>query len=392
LLGGHLRPSVYSRIPKYSKQFGLEAAVEVADFEFDHVATIASLVEKEKIDCDFTLTRSFDIYTDKEEAEIAKKYYDEFKAAGIAKSTIDDLVWTEAEHAEEVHASEGKVHRTDKIQVSGVKNCIGCFAFTAAHLWPYKLLMHLLARAVSGGLNLQTHTPILSISSSPSTSGPQKWTALTPRGPISASKVIFATNGYTAGLLPEYAGKIIPSKGICCRITTPPSSTHPPLTHTYGLRLRNGSSDYLIPRHDGSIIVGGARATFFSDHGNWYNNVDDASLIKPAEKYFDDYMQTHFRGWEESGARVDRIWTGIMAYDSDALPNVGEVPGREGCFIAAGFEGHGMPVIWLVMKGIAEMVKGKRFEEVGIPRVYKTTRERLESDIDLLGPKKKRQS
>lgn len=82
-----------------------------------------------------------------------------------------------------------------------------------------------------------------------------------------------------------------------------------------------------------------------------------------------------------------------MAYNSDTLPSVGEVPGRGGCYIAAGFEGHGMPVIWLVMKGIAEMVlEGKSFEGVRIPRVYKTTRERLESELDLLGPKKKREA
>jgi hypothetical protein len=101
ILGGHLRPFVYSRISKYTKQFGLEAAVEVADFEFDHVPVITALVGKEKIDCDFTLTRSFDIYTIKDEAETAKKDYDEFNAAGIAKSTINDLVWTDEEHAEE---------------------------------------------------------------------------------------------------------------------------------------------------------------------------------------------------------------------------------------------------------------------------------------------------
>jgi hypothetical protein len=102
--GGHLRPAVYSRIPNYTKQFGLEAAVEVADFEFDHVPAIAAPVEKEKIDCDFTLTKSFDIYTDKIQAETAKKYYHEFKAAGIAKSTMDDLIWTDAKHAEEASA------------------------------------------------------------------------------------------------------------------------------------------------------------------------------------------------------------------------------------------------------------------------------------------------
>ncbi len=95
---------VYSRIPCYTKQFGREAAVEVADFEFDHVPAIAALVEKEKIECDFTLTKSFDIHTDKVQAETAKKYYDDFKAAGIAKSTMDGLIWTDAEQAEEASA------------------------------------------------------------------------------------------------------------------------------------------------------------------------------------------------------------------------------------------------------------------------------------------------
>ena len=350
---------------------------------------IAALVKKENIDCDFTLTRSFDIYTDKTEAETAKESYEKLKAAGIAKSTIDDLIWTDAEQAEEV-SNSFKVLSTELImlQVSGVKGCVGCFTFTAAHLWPYKLFMHLLARAVSCGLNLQTHTPILSIS--PSSQRPKKWSAITPRGTITASKIIFATNGYTAGLLQEYTTKIVPSKGICCRIVPSPTSTHPSLTNTYGLRLPNGGFDYLISRNDGSIIVGGARSTFFFDHENWYNKTDDSTLIKPAEKYFDNYMQRNFIGWEESGARVDQIWTGIMGYTSDQLPSVGEVPGREGCFIAAGFVGHGMPVIWLTMKGIAEMVSsGKKFEEVRIPRICKTTKERLESDLDLLGPGKK---
>jgi hypothetical protein len=56
------------------------------------MAAIATLVEKEKIECDFTLTRSFDVYTDKEEADTAKRHCNEFKEAGIAKSTMNDLV------------------------------------------------------------------------------------------------------------------------------------------------------------------------------------------------------------------------------------------------------------------------------------------------------------
>lgn len=140
------------------------------------------------------------------------------------------------------------------------------------------------------------------------------------------------------------------------------------------------SHDYLIQRKDGSIIVGGARSDFLSKREEWLNNTDDGTLIEPAAHYFDMYMQTHFHGWEDSGAKVDSIWTGIMGYNSDSLPHVGEVPGRKNCWIAAGFGGHGMPVIWLAMRGVALMVgKGVEWEESGVPNLYRTTRERLES-------------
>lgn len=368
--GGHLRPSVFSRLGKCIDMFGLDAALELADFEFDHIQAIADLVEKEKIDCDLKLCRSYDIYTEQDAVDSAREAYLKVKAAGIAKITVDDLVWTEGEEAE---------------KFSGVKGAIGCFSSAAGHLWPYKLMLHLLQRAVSSGCNLQTHTPVTAVSQL----ADGKWLAATPRGRIIAKKVIFATNGYTAGLLPEYKSKIVPSKGICCRIVVPEGKPYPALkTTSYVLRLPNGSGDYLIQRPDNSIIVGGARGDFFKDFKNWYDIVDDSTLIEPAKHSFDTYMQDHFAGWEDSGAYVDRIWTGIMGYNSDSLPSCGEVPGRPGCYISAGFEGHGMPIIWLAMKGIKDMLGGKSFEESGIPRIFKTTQERLESEVDVLGPKK----
>jgi glycine/D-amino acid oxidase-like deaminating enzyme len=236
----------------------------------------------------------------------------------------------------------------------------------------------------TGSLNLQTNSPVTSITAAEK---PDSWKATTSRGSVKASKVILATNGYTSALLPEYAGKIVPCKGICCHITPSAIGTHAPITDTYGLRLPRGSFDYLIPRPDGSIIVGGARSNFASIRDSWYNNADDSNLILPAASYFNDYMQTHFHGWEDSGAKVKEIWSGVMGYTSDGQPHVGEVPGKTGLWIAAGFEGHGMPVIWLTMKGVVRLVESGRWEESGIPKVYETSRERLESERDDYKPK-----
>ncbi len=131
---------------------------------------IAYLVKKEGIKCDFTLTKSFDVFTETKRSEAAEKAYLELKKAGIAKTTTDDLVWTGAEDAKDI---------------SGVKRCVGCSSFTAAHLWHYKLMMQLLSLAVSSGLNLQIHTPVTSFSKS---STPVGWTAYTPRGSITTKK------------------------------------------------------------------------------------------------------------------------------------------------------------------------------------------------------------
>lgn len=255
-------------------------------------------------------------------------------------------------------------------------------------------MMALLAVAVSKGLNLQTNTPVLSTSDTPDLDG--NWTVKTPRGTIKASNLVLATNAYTAGIAPQYTNRIIPSRGICSRIVvfhptstcTLPSSSNPPtssppfaLTATYAIIGPHNQADYLIPRPDASFIIGGARSTFFHDRSHWYNCADDSSLILPARTYFDGYMQRTFTGWEDSGAVTDKVWTGIMGYTSDLLPHLGAVPNKPGQFIAAGFNGHGMPVIFLAAKGIAQMVsKGADYEDTGLPRLFKTTKERLDSE------------
>lgn len=68
-----------------------------------------------------------------------------------------------------------------------------------------------------------------------------------------------------------------------------------------------------------------------------------------------------------------------MGYSFDSTPHVGHVPNKPGELIISGFNGHGMPVIWLAAKGLADMIQnGKSFEEADIPRLYKTTQERIE--------------
>jgi glycine/D-amino acid oxidase-like deaminating enzyme len=195
---------------------------------------------------------------------------------------------------------------------SGIKGAKACFSSTAGHLYPYKLVTHLLQKAIVAGVNLQTTTPVTDVSSEPDGEG--RWTVVTARGNILARKVIYATNGYSAGLLPELEGKIVPVRGICSRIVCPGNKRPPLLTNSYVMRFNDWEYDYLIARTDGSIVVGGARQDYYHQLDSWFNVYDDSKLMESAKNYFDGYMQRHFHGWEESGAYTEQVWTGIMGY------------------------------------------------------------------------------
>ncbi len=171
--------------------------------------------------------------------------------------------------------------------------------------------MFLLGYAVAGGANLQTTTPVTQVSTTTDNEG--LWTVTTPRGAIKSNKLVFASNAYTAGISPQYTQKIVPQRAICSRIVTPPGKSVPALTNTYSIYQGPGKYDYLIPRPDGSIIVGGATSGPNAQDLNrqhWYNVTDDSTLIEPVKHYFDGFMQRTFRGWEDSGAVTDMVWTG----------------------------------------------------------------------------------
>lgn len=78
---------------------------------------------------------------------------------------------------------------------------------------------------------------------------------------------------------------------------------------------------------------------------------------------------------------LNRMFIAVMGYTSDLQPHVGPIPAKPNQYIVAGFNGHGMPIIFLAAKGVAEMIRNdKTFEQTGLPRVYRTTEERLHTD------------
>ncbi|KAF5570917.1 FAD NAD(P)-binding protein [Fusarium phyllophilum] len=369
--GGHLRPDYLMGAASNSKRYSASAAAEIVQFEARHLDVIRALIKSEAIDCDFAETESLAVLTTPGQVSMVREAYECLKQASPFSDTLLDVV--------EFYEGDDAPRRT------GLRDAKGYFSTPAARVSPYKLLTALLARCVGMGLSLKTQTTVVSVEHA----GPDGHILKMRSGEtMAAQKVVIATNAYTQALIPEYASSIVPCKGLACHIIGPKGKPLPKLlAASYAIMEQDPTSNktgynYMVQLDDNSIVVGGAHHKYDeSDPGSWYNNVDDTQLIEPAQRYFeDDYMQRTFVGWEDSGARVDRVWTGIMGYSTDSLPHVGAVPGRDGVFVIAGFHGHGMPVIFLAAEGIASMTQGQAYEKTGMPSLFKTSRDRLESE------------
>lgn len=98
--GGHLKPDPYYRAASALKKHGREAAEELASFEARQVKEIKDLVEKEKIDCDFVVTRATDVCLFEEARADLKSGLDLLSAANV--STANDVFYSSESTAESV--------------------------------------------------------------------------------------------------------------------------------------------------------------------------------------------------------------------------------------------------------------------------------------------------
>ncbi|KAK4546946.1 hypothetical protein LTR36_001678 [Oleoguttula mirabilis] len=352
--GGHCKVKS-TTLSRMTERDGAEVAEEYAAFVQDQVYAMKHVVETEDLDCEFELRRSFDVVS-----VTAKK---------LSKSKRD---------FEPISSKAGGGRDTSISWVTSIKDAKVALSVPICSFWPYKFVSQLLARIVERSpINVQTNTLVTGVTDDKSGCS----VLHTARGTIKARKVVFATNGYTAGICSTYNGKIVPTKGTAVHITPRPEPVAPHLSHTYNINYTPGPGrvDYLNPRPDGGIVVGGGNWTYAHDRSQWDGNFDDSTLLPSVQPHFAGLMQRHFKGWEDSGAQIDGIWTGIQGYTADEHPHVGEVPGKEGRqWVMAGYNGGGMAMIFLCAQGLAKMVvDGSRYEKTGLPMMFKTSTSRL---------------
>jgi glycine/D-amino acid oxidase-like deaminating enzyme len=136
---------------------------------------------------------------------------------------------------------------------------VGAVSYAAGSISGHKFGVGVLKLAVQKGLNLQTHTPALSLGRC--RDGSRRWQVSTPRGQVTAGKVVLATNGYTAHICKAFQGTIVPLRGQVAAQRPGHNMPGGGLPTTYSFIYEDGY-DYIVPRppgsrHQGDIVIGG---------------------------------------------------------------------------------------------------------------------------------------
>jgi glycine/D-amino acid oxidase-like deaminating enzyme len=235
----------------------------------------------------FRRTGSLRLAADPGERDELRAEHDALRADGFAVEWRDELPAPLAErfHGAIVHPPDGS-------------------------LQPARWVRRLAARAAEAGADLRERERVTSLEDLEA----------------EADEVVIATDGYTHGLVPELDAVITPTRGQVIA-TEPLERILFPCPHY----ARHGY-DYWQQLPDGRLVAGGFRDTALEDEFT-------------AEEATTPLVQAQLERFvaELMGAPppIAQRWSGIFGTVDDLLPLAGQVPGRDGVWVAAGYSGHG---------------------------------------------------
>ncbi|KAM7212086.1 FAD dependent oxidoreductase domain containing protein [Rhypophila decipiens] len=356
--GGHTKAASYRSFLDIAESVGLQEAAQIASLELENIQAVHKFAQDHNIDCDLNPCETIDIIYDEAQWNKAHEAVAAMRAAlpeghPAAKYTFHS--------AEEVRS---KFHCHSNSYNGREERLYGGVSYFAGSLSSYKLVIGILKLCTELGLNLQTNTPATTLTKN--TDG--TWTVATHRGNIKASRVILATNGYTAALLPQiFQGVIVPLRG---QVTAHRPGSNLPLKGclptTYSFIYENGY-EYMIPRpagslHAGDIIMGGGLARAPDEGLHEYGTTDDTTINETISAYLRDTTPRYFspEGWgdDHPDGRIRKEWTGIMGYSPDGFPFVGGIHEEDyhGLWMSVSFQGHGMVLCWMCARALVEMI------------------------------------
>jgi glycine/D-amino acid oxidase-like deaminating enzyme len=349
----------------YASLHGAEQAKKILENEKLVLERTREFVKTHNINSDFVDTTTFEVCLSQESADYQAKALAAYQAAGGDISQI------------QVHEGNEAKAKTR------VPNAIRAYEWLAASNNPAKLVQWILTDFITKGGKLWTHCPATKVTAHGARDTSARWDVHTARGTIAAETVIHCTNAYTGLLLPQLRTFIRPRRSQANSFIPRSSlSGADTLKKTMALRYSADHFFSVNPLRDGTIVFGGSGTRDGSDSETekWKALVtfDDTgyndSLARNSQRELANIASESVAEPLRHGEGFDYAWTGIQGITSDNAPVVGAVHGLEGQWVCAGFNGHGMAIIFTCAPGLARLVAGGRWEETGLPECFQASR------------------
>jgi glycine/D-amino acid oxidase-like deaminating enzyme len=172
---------------------------------------------------------------------------------------------------------------------------------------------------------------------------------ITPRGTVTASKVLVATNGYTDDELhPAFAGCLLPA--ISQIVATRPLTDDELAAHEWSTDIPLYDTrplfSYLRVLPDRRLALGGAGGLTGSPRSQerW-------------KAFLTRRIATMFPAWKD--VEIDYTWRGFVCITADRMTHLGEVPDDPGVFYSLAYHGNGVAMATWSGRAVAGLISGR---------------------------------
>jgi len=321
---------------KMIKLYGIEETKKFYSNTIDGSNFTKSLIENNKIDCDLTGDRNFEVahhpkfFDDlKEEAKI---YQNEFN--------IETEIYSKEEFEEIGHSGEEQ---------------FGAFSYKPGFaINPLKFVLGLAKLALKSGVKIYENNPVIKIEKIENV-----YNIITKKGSVKAKKIVIASNGfYKDDLVPQLNDRILPaiSNIIVTRpLTQKEIDAHGFKTNNPILNSRKLLYYYRLLKDNRFLF--GARGDLIGS---------DESSLKMTNS-MEKKMKLIFPHW--SNVNIDYRWRGLVAITNKLSPSIGKIEGDE-IYYSFGYHANGVNTAPWAGKELANLMIGSNSKKLQISKLY----------------------
>jgi glycine/D-amino acid oxidase-like deaminating enzyme len=303
------------------RRYGITRARALFDAALESIATLESVIATESIDCEYERTGHL-------QAAWKRSHFEAFREE---QQLLADLFG----------------HRVDLVSPASQAAELGSTRYhgllideRSAGLNPAKYTDGLASAAKRAGARLATGAIVQQVDQQG-----KNWRLRTTRGPVSASNVLVATNGYTSAATPALRRRVVPVGSYVIATEPLDGSIARRLLPRRRMAFDSKNFLYYFRLTADSRLLFGGRAEFSQPTTGATRHAADI-LRRGMIDVFPDLREV----------RVDYAWSGNVAFTRDQLPRAGCL---DGMFYAGGYGGHGIAMATELGDLIARRMSGE---------------------------------